>query len=120
MGAMARRKKGSRGMTDVGATLDALATPPKGLIAGVLRAGGEEYALLSFEIPPLSSPPGLTPAEADILARIARGESNQDIATARQTSTATVANQIGSLGRKLGASCRWDLVAKALGRTPAH
>jgi DNA-binding NarL/FixJ family response regulator len=44
-----------------------------------------------------------------VLACIARGMSNAEIARVRQTSVRTVANQVGSLLRKTGAASRIEL-----------
>jgi DNA-binding CsgD family transcriptional regulator len=60
---------------------------------------------------PLSSqvPGALTPSEREVLACVARGLSNAEIARVRQTSVRTVANQVGSLLRKTGATSRVEL-----------
>ena len=45
-------------------------------------------------------------------ARVVRGESNRTIATARNTSVRTIANQVASLLRKTGATSRYDLIRR--------
>ena len=55
---------------------------------------------------------GLTDAERDVLARVARGASNAEIAKERKTSVRTVANQVASLLRKTSAKSRYDLIRR--------
>lgn len=59
----------------------------------------------------------LTQAEAGVLDAVRRGLSNSEIARKRAVSVRTVANQIASLFRKLGAQSRLDLVLLAAGST---
>jgi DNA-binding NarL/FixJ family response regulator len=68
---------------------------------------GEELAIVSRVV---REGAGLTDAEREIVAAIARGWSNAEIAAARGTSVRTVANQIATLLRKHGAASRYDLV----------
>ena len=58
----------------------------------------------------------LTIAEVQILAGILRGERNAQIARGRGRSVHTVAAQAATLMRKLGASSRSELVARAVGK----
>ncbi len=55
---------------------------------------------------------GLTPAEADIALRIARGETIAQISSARETSIGTVRMQIKAVMVKLGVSRQAEVVAK--------
>ncbi|MET0285121.1 MAG: helix-turn-helix transcriptional regulator [Polyangiales bacterium] len=55
----------------------------------------------------------LTQAEHEVLALVRAGHSNQAIATARGTSTRTVANQVASLLRKTGGTSRRALIVGA-------
>lgn len=57
----------------------------------------------------------LTTAERAIVARIAAGDSNRAIATARGTSSRTVANQIAAIFAKLGVASRAELIARLRG-----
>ncbi len=52
----------------------------------------------------------LPPAEAEVVRRRLEGHSHQLIAEARQTSQRTVANQLASAARRLGASGRLELI----------
>jgi DNA-binding NarL/FixJ family response regulator len=54
----------------------------------------------------------LTASERAILELVVRGCSNQAIAAARSTSVRTVANQVASLLRKLGAASRYELLTR--------
>lgn len=75
-----------------------------------LTLGRTELAVVGE--PLASAPPELTEAEREVLRRILRGESNAEIAAARQTSLRTVANQVGAIFRKLGVSSRGELAAR--------
>jgi DNA-binding CsgD family transcriptional regulator len=55
---------------------------------------------------------GLTQAEAAVLRLLVAGASNADISRARGTSVRTIANQVASLLRKLGAASRYDLIRR--------
>jgi DNA-binding CsgD family transcriptional regulator len=57
----------------------------------------------------------LTAAEAEVVELVVRGRSNREIADARGTSPATVANQLSAVFRKLGVHSRSDLVAHLFG-----
>jgi DNA-binding NarL/FixJ family response regulator len=74
--------------------------------------GGRKFAALVEDgVPrPLSS--AVTPAERDVAGWLRRGLSNREIAQKRGTSLRTVANQIASLMRKLGADSRVQLALR--------
>ena len=78
--------------------------------------GADQFVVLSAPLPQPALHP-LTPSEEEILACVARGMSNGDIARVRQTSPRTVANQIASLFRKTGATSRAEL-AQVASRRP--
>lgn len=59
--------------------------------------------------------PALTPREAEVLAAIARGRSNPEIARQFFVSVATVKTHVNSLFAKLGVSSRAQAIALALG-----
>jgi DNA-binding CsgD family transcriptional regulator len=88
---------------------------PIGLSASRARIGGEELAVFSFPVPPPALPETLSAAEREVAVALLEGLSNSEIAVARRTSARTVANQVGSLFRKLGVRSRAEAVA-ALGR----
>lgn len=52
----------------------------------------------------------LSPAECEVVARVARGFSNREIAHALSKSEGTVKNQLSSVYRKLGISRRTRLM----------
>lgn len=52
----------------------------------------------------------LTPAEAEVVAQLARGLSNREIAETLQKSLGTVKNQISNVYRKLGVNNRVRLI----------
>jgi DNA-binding CsgD family transcriptional regulator len=72
-------------------------------------------ALLTDSSPGLAF--GLTAREADVLAAVARGLANKEIATALSISPRTVEKHIESILRKSGARSRTHLVALAGGAT---
>jgi DNA-binding CsgD family transcriptional regulator len=63
----------------------------------------------------------ITPKEQDVLDRLILGYSVREIAAELGRSPHTMHDHVKSLHRKLGATCRGDLIARALGhhRTPA-
>src|SRR5262245_8292819 len=72
--------------------------------------GDVDIAVLSVPAHVVSDDVNLTAAERDVARLLARGLSNARIARLRRTSTRTVANQVASLLRKVGAESRADLV----------
>jgi DNA-binding NarL/FixJ family response regulator len=73
--------------------------------------GGERLAVLSFPLVPISLPDSLSDAERAVARALIAGASNGQIAAARRTSVRTVANQVSSLLRKLGARSRTEAIA---------
>jgi LuxR family maltose regulon positive regulatory protein len=128
------------------AALDALAESlrvggPQGYVRGVLDAGPvvggllREVAtsgpdalvaahatrvleLVDDDLPPLADP--LTPRELDVLALLAAGRRNRDIADELLVSTDTVKKHVSQVLRKLSATNRTEAVARAtaLGLAP--
>jgi len=70
----------------------------------------DDLAILSWQ--PTLPTKRLSDAEREVLALVVEGKSNQEIAAARGTSERTVANQIASLLRKLGAPSRYALIGR--------
>jgi len=91
------------------------ARPPQGLVVDRMTVDGEELLVFEWTSEPTAPPADLSSAEADVLARLARGQSNAEIAKARKTSARTVANQVASLLRKTGASSRFELIRRFVG-----
>jgi len=75
------------------------------------RYRGEELFVVSVPLR-TPAPHGLTQAEKDVARAIVRGRSNAEIARARGTSVRTVANQVASLMRRIGAGSRADVAAR--------
>jgi DNA-binding CsgD family transcriptional regulator len=66
---------------------------------------GEELFVVSWPVEGLGEAP-LTRAELEIARAIVRGATNAEIAQMRGTSVLTVANQVASILRRLGAKSR--------------
>jgi len=85
------------------------APAPADLSCRVLRSGDAEVVLLSFTP---ATTTRLTEAERDIALAVTRGLSNARIATSRNTSPRTIANQIAAIMKKLDVSSRVELAAQ--------
>jgi two-component system response regulator DesR len=81
---------------------------PKGLKVEMID---DEFAVFSWDGTDRTSE-SLTDAERDVLRHVASGASNAQIAKLRRSSVHTVANQVSSLLRKLGAASRYDLMRR--------
>jgi DNA-binding NarL/FixJ family response regulator len=77
-----------------------------------LDVDGEELIVFGWSAGSATPPSELSAAEADVLARVIRGESNKQIARVRKTSERTVANQVASVLRKTGAASRFELITR--------
>ena len=76
----------------------------------------EEFLVVSVPLPtlgPLVSA-GLSAAEREVTSMILDGMSNREVARARKTSVRTVANQVASVFKKLGVSCRLELASRVM------
>jgi non-specific serine/threonine protein kinase len=80
-------------------------TEGKPLVSGDSRAGA---------VPQPALPAGLTPREAEVLALIASGHTNREIAAALVLSVGTVERHIANIYGKIGARGRADATAYAL------
>jgi DNA-binding NarL/FixJ family response regulator len=83
---------------------------PEGVRARTFTFQNGEYLVLSYAVPALMAPRGLTAAEWAVAQAAARGRTNSEIARERGTSVRTVANQLVSLYRKLSVGSRAELV----------
>ena len=92
------------------ASVDSIA--PIGLRASTFRLGSDELAVLSFPIDAAAVPETVTESERAIGMALAQGRSNAEIAAARGRSVRTIANQVASLLRKLGAGSRAEVGAR--------
>lgn len=86
--------------------------------AFTFRVGREEFFVLSQPAGGSETLPSLSPAELEVAHEVARGASNAAIALERGTSVRTVANQVASVLRKLGASTRVEIAARLSQRPP--
>jgi DNA-binding NarL/FixJ family response regulator len=92
---------------------DALLSPAitRRLIDSYLRTGSPAAALAPADAP--QALPELTPREHDVLAAVARGQSNHEIADDLYLSYSTVKTHVSHLFTKLGARDRAQLVIRA-------
>jgi DNA-binding NarL/FixJ family response regulator len=84
--------------------------PPPGLVVRMLD--GDGIAIASYSLEEDSLPDVLTPAERSVVAGALRAWSNGEIATARCSSTRTVANLLARAYRKLNVRSRAELAAR--------
>ena len=92
------------------------APAPSGVSAYPLDVPGDDLVLFVWDAE--DSPTPLAAGEREVLRLVLEGRSNAEIAAARGTSARTVANQVASLLRKLGARSRFDLIGR-MGRDQA-
>ena len=83
------------------------ATPRPRRLRCEIDQDGARFSWAAEDVP---SAVALTRAERDVLARIATGASNAEIASARGVSVRTVANQVARLFKKLNATSRYELI----------
>jgi DNA-binding CsgD family transcriptional regulator len=76
----------------------------------IYSIGGGEWYMASSPRPDWSGFQEVTKSERSIALAIIEGQSNTEIAKARDTSVHTVENQVASLFRKVNASGRFDLI----------
>lgn len=93
-------------------------TPADGVRVTRLDLGSDQFLVLSVKTDPGASLSTLTPAEREVVRDLLQGSSNAEIATSRQTSERTVANQIAAVFRKLSVSSRGELAALLSGERP--
>lgn len=95
---------------------------PTGLVADRIAGLGGDVVLFSWDVqqgaPPATDDPrhSLSPSEHEVLAKVVAGATNREIAEARGVSERTVANQMASLLRKLGATSRFELIHRYAGK----
>lgn len=70
----------------------------------------DDVVVFVWESEQASNP--LAPGEREVLRLLLAGHSNIEIATARGTSVRTIANQVASLLKKLGARSRFELIGR--------
>jgi DNA-binding CsgD family transcriptional regulator len=77
----------------------------------MLRVGSDALLVLSFPIPADDVLKSLTAAEREVVALVASGATNPDIAHRRGVSKHTVAKQITAVFRKVKVTSRFELIA---------
>ena len=82
--------------------------------------GGEEFAVLAFELMPRRLAERLSPAELEVVQSLLRGLPPVALAEARGCSLRTVQNLLGRAYRKLGVNSLSELISVALERESAE
>ena len=90
---------------------------PEDARVSVLDALGDELYVLSYPVPQIRYPSGLTKAEKEIIQLLLDGLSTAQISRKRRTSPPTVSKQLASIYEKAGVKSRAELVAWMLGRS---
>jgi DNA-binding NarL/FixJ family response regulator len=84
---------------------------PRGLTATRVGLGADDPVVFTVPIA-WALPACLSPAEQDVALEVVAGQSQKAIAQARRTSPRTIANQVGSIFRKLGVHSRIEFLGK--------
>lgn len=82
---------------------------PRDVSCVTFRVAEHELLLLTFPLPTIALPSGLSTAESEVVRLLVAGESPDKIASARGKSVNTVRNQIRSVYKKLGVSTTAEL-----------
>jgi DNA-binding NarL/FixJ family response regulator len=90
----------------------------EGARATVFECGADTFAILSFPVQPPALPPALSTAEREVCRLLLAGATNAEIAKQRGTAVRTIANQVASILRKVGAASRSELPAALLRYAP--
>ena len=83
--------------------------------ATTVECGPDTFAILSCPMDELPLPDSLSAAEKEVCLLLLAGATNAEVAERRRTAVRTVANQVASILRKLGAGSRSEL-PRALAR----
>lgn len=86
--------------------------------ATTFDCGPDTFAIISFPIGETPLPDSLSAAEKEVCLLLLDGATNAEVAERRRTAVRTVANQVASILRKLGAGSRSEL-PRALARQGA-
>jgi DNA-binding CsgD family transcriptional regulator len=89
--------------------------PGEGPRATTFECGPDTFAILSFPAGDPALPDSLSAAEKEVCLLLLAGATNAEVAERRRTAVRTVANQVASILRKLGAGSRSEL-PRALAR----
>jgi len=103
--------KGIRRAAEKTSTVEDGASIPRGLVAERLEIDGLAHVAFSWAAAEELAP-AVTPGERAVLDLLLTGASNAQIARARGASPRTIANQVASLLRKVGAGSRYELMAR--------
>jgi len=87
-------------------------SPPPGFRSATLEEEGRTFLVMSYELPDWDLPDTLTASEREVLRAVLNGATQAQVAEAREVATATVANQLASIFRKLGVSSRIEIAAR--------
>jgi DNA-binding NarL/FixJ family response regulator len=80
----------------------------------LLSIQGTTFRVVSIERPEIELAGLLTPAQYEVIRLLVEGKSHHEMATSRQRSARTVANQLGAAFRKLGVSGRSELLRRLI------
>ncbi len=87
---------------------------PSGLAARTFDVAGDDFVLFTWG--DAKTEPegiaGLSAAEREVLRLVVSGKSNRNIAQSREVSERTIANQVASILRKVGARSRFELIRR--------
>ena len=83
--------------------------PPPDLRVTELAEGMQ---VLSYALPEWELPNCLSPAEREVVCGLLRGMTHRELATSRDVSERTIANQLASVFGKLGVQSRLELAAR--------
>jgi DNA-binding NarL/FixJ family response regulator len=116
---LAAMRAGARGYVPKGAGQEELLAAIRAVATGgaVFGAGVAGRMLASLDRSPTPAFPGLTDRESEVLALMAEGMDNREIAARLQVSAKTVANHVSHVLTKLQARDRVEAVLRARDRT---
>jgi DNA-binding NarL/FixJ family response regulator len=94
------------------------ATSPETSDVSFFSLGPDDFAIIPVAGDPAPCLAALSEAETRVLAELATGRSNREIAISRGTSLRTITNQVSAVFRKLGVRSRSELVLLLSGAKP--
>jgi DNA-binding CsgD family transcriptional regulator len=89
----------------------AVVEAPPGMVADRFDIDGDAFVLFEWPLPQTVVVSAPTTAEREVLRLLLEGFSNAEIAQRRGRSLRTVANQVGSIFRRLDVKSRFELFA---------
>ena len=91
---------------------------PSDFRAAELRSDERSFIVMSYPLPAWEMPDVLTAAEKEVLRALLAGATARELAGQRGVSPRTIANQIASVFKKLGAQSRLELAARLARASP--